>query len=121
MRKRVKINSIKGKDIKSAVHTTKIEAEMLLHRFIFNMENNAGKESVLKRLNEIIENNVLPQAVEVLMENNSNRSVSDITLLSHFADESESSSKSTTSLLTLVKFNAKGDRKENNSHVTKKR
>ena len=83
MRKRVKINSIKGKAAKSSVYTTKIEAEISLHRFRFDTENNAGKESVLKRLNEIIENDVLPQAVEVLTENNSNESVSDITLLSH--------------------------------------
>ena len=59
---------------------TKIKVEMLLHRFRFNTKNNAEKESVLKRLNEIIENDILSQAVEVSIENNSNRSVSDITL-----------------------------------------
>ena len=73
--KRVKINSIKEKDAKSAMCTIKIKAKTSLYRFRFDTENNTGKESVLKRLNEIIENNVLPQAVEVLMENNSNESI----------------------------------------------
>ena len=38
----------------------------------------------------------------------------------HFADENGSSSKRRTLSLTLVKFDAKGDRKENNSHTIKK-
>ena len=95
LRKRVKINSIEGKDAKSTVHATKIKAEMLLHRFRFNTENKVGKESTLKRLNELIENNVSPLAAEVSIENNSNRSSLGIALSPYWKDESESSSKST--------------------------
>ena len=103
------------------MYAIKIEAELLLCRFRFDMENNVGKKSILKRLNKIIEKNVLPQAVEFSTENNSNKSVLDIALSPHFTDESKSSSKSTISSLTLVKFDVKGDRKENNSHIKKKR
>ena len=120
LRKRAQINSIKGKEVKSAAHATKIEAEMSLCRFHYNMENKAGKGSVLKRSNKLIENDKSPPAAEVSIENNSNGSLSDATLSPRCEDKCESSSKSATSSATLVKFDAKGDRKESNSHLTKK-
>ena len=119
VRKRVKANSIKRKDLKSAVHATKIEAEMSLHSFRFNAESKAGKESVLERVKQLIENEVSPPVVEAFIENN-NESASDITSSLQNTSDSDSP-KGTTSSTALVNFDVKGNIKKKTPNVTRKR
>ena len=56
IRKRAKVNSIKGKNLKSTAYVTKIEAKISLCSFCFNTKCKIEKESTRKRHKDLIDN-----------------------------------------------------------------